>query len=163
MLKWYYISPLVVFFVMLLVQITMVPLITIAGVIPDIILITLVYYSITRGQLYGTLLGAGYGLLVDLITGSLLGSSMLSKTLAGFTAGYFASETKRDINVSTYIFSIIVFSCAVVDNVIFSFFSAFDLQTNLFALLFEHALLPSLYTAALSILFIFSPYRKRRL
>ena len=62
-----------------------------------------------------------------------------------------------------YISSIIVFSCAVVDNVIFSFFSAFDLQTNLFALLFQHALLPSLYTAALSILFIFSPYRKRKL
>ena len=162
MMKWYYISPLLMFFLVLLIQTTAVPLISIASVIPDIILIALVYYSITRGQLYGTLLGAVYGLLIDLITGSLLGSLMLSKTLAGFTAGYFAGETKKENNIRTYYFSLIVFSCSVVDDVVFSFFSVFDLQTNLFTLLFEHALLPSLYTATISILFIFSPFRRRK-
>jgi rod shape-determining protein MreD len=122
----------------------------------------LVYYSITRNQLYGTVLGASYGLLTDLITGSLLGSAMLSKTIAGFTAGYFAAESKKEINISTYYFSLIVLACAVIDDVIFSFFSAFDLQTNIFTLLFEQALIPSLYTAAVSILFIFSPFRRRK-
>lgn len=161
-MKWELITPFITFFIVLLVQLTIVPLISIAGVVPDLILITLVYYSITRGQLYGTVLGASYGLLIDLIAGSLLGSAMLSKTVAGFIAGYFAADTKKETNVSTYYFSVIVFICALIDSVIFSFFSAFDIQTNIFKLLFEQALLPSLYTATVSILFIFSPFRRRK-
>jgi len=161
-MKWELITPFITFLIVLLVQLTVIPFIAIAGVIPDLILISLVYYSISRNQFYGTVLGASYGFLIDLITGSLLGSSMLSKTIAGFTAGYFSTETKKDININTYIFSLIVFICALIDSIIFSFFSAFDVQTNIFKLLFEQALLPSLYTAVVSGLFIFSPYRRRK-
>jgi rod shape-determining protein MreD len=161
-MKWELITPFITFLVVLLVQITVIPFIAIAGIIPDLVLISLVYYAISRHQFYGTVLGASYGFLIDLITGSLLGSSMLSKTIAGFTAGYFSTETKKEININTYIFSLIVFICALIDSVIFSFFSAFDLQTNIFKLLFEQALLPSLYTAVVSVLFIFSPYRRRK-
>jgi len=145
----------------LLIQITIIPLVSISGTVPNLILIILVYYSITRGQLYGTALGTLYGILVDLITGSLLGSSMLSKTLAGFTAGYFFGETKKELNINTYNFSLIVFLCAMIDTVVFSFFSAFDLQSNLFSLLFEQSLIPSLYTGVVSLLFIFSPFRRK--
>jgi len=162
-MKWYYISPFIVFFVVLLVQISIIPLLSISGIIPDLILITLVYYSISRNQLYGTVLGASYGLLIDLITGNLLGSSMLAKTIAGFAAGYFSGETKKDINTSTYNFSFIVLMCAMINDVVFSFFSAFDIQTNMVTLLFEQALIPSLYTAVVSVLFIFSPFRRRKI
>ena len=161
-MKWQLITPFITFFAVLLVQLTVIPLIAIGGVIPDLVLISLVYYSISRDQFYGTVLGASYGVFLDLIIGSLLGSSMLSKTIAGFTAGYFSTETKKEINISTYIFSLIVFICAMIDSIIFSFFSAFDVQTNIFKLLFEQALLPSLYTAMVSILFIFSPFRRRK-
>lgn len=162
-MKWYLVSPFLVFLPVLLLQISVVPLIAVQGIIPDLILIILVYYSITRNQLYGAILGAYCGLLVDLVTGSLLGSSMLSKTIAGFTAGYFSGETKKDINTGTYKFLFIVLLCAVLDDVVFSFFSAFDIQTNLITLIFEQAMIPSLYTAAVSVLFIFSPFRRRRL
>ena len=161
-MKWKYITPIIIFFFVYLLQITVVPLIRLAGIIPDLILIILVYYSITRGQLYGTILGAVYGLLVDLISGNLLGLSMLSKTVAGFSAGYFAGETKKETNINTYNFSLIVLLCSFIDTIIFSFFSTFDLQTNILSILFEQALLPSLYTAVVSILFIFYPFRKRR-
>ena len=87
---------------------------------------------------------------------------MIAKTIAGFSAGYFSSETKRDININTYNFALIVLLCAMIDSVIFSFFSAFDIQTNVFTLLFEQALLPSLYTGVVSILFIFFPFRRRK-
>ena len=162
-MRWDLIIPLITFFPVLLIQITIIPLVSLSGVAPDLILIILVYYSITRGQLYGTALGTFYGILVDLITGSLLGSSMLSKTLAGFTAGYFFGEGKKELNVYTYNFSLIVFLCAMIDTVVFSFFSAFDLQSNLFSLLFEQSLLPALYTGVVSILFIFSPYKRKKI
>jgi len=160
-MKWKYIFPFIIFFFVYLVQITVVPFIRLAGVIPDLILILLVYYSISRGQLYGTVLGAGYGLLIDLISGNLLGLSMLSKTIAGFVAGYFTGESKKDTNVSTYNFSLIVLLCSIIDTIVFTFFSTFDLQTNILSILFEQALLPSLYTAVVSILFIFYPFRRR--
>ena len=159
-MRWDLIIPLITFFPVLLIQITIIPLVSILGVAPDLVLIILVYYSITRGQLYGTALGTFYGILVDLITGSLLGSSMLSKTLAGFTAGYFSGEGKKELYVHTFNFSLIVFLCAMIDTVVFSFFSAFDLQSNLISLLFEQSLLPALYTGVVSILFIFSPFRR---
>lgn len=160
-MKWDFILPLPIFLLVLLIQITMVPLISIAGIVPDLILILLVYYSITKGQLYGTILGTSFGILVDLITGGLLGSAMLSKTVVGFIAGYFSSETKREINITTYYFSLIVFICAMVDSVIFSFFSTFDLRSNIFSLIFEQALLPALYTGVVSILLIFSPFKRK--
>ena len=162
-MRWDLIIPLITFFPVLLIQITIVPLVSISGVAPDLVLIILVYYSITRGQLYGTALGTFYGILVDLITGSLLGSSMLSKTLAGFTAGYFSGEGKKELYVHTFNFSLIVFLCAMIDTVVFSFFSAFDLQSNLFSLLFEQSLLPALYTGVVSILFIFFPFRRKKI
>ena len=161
-MKWKYITPIIIFFLVYLLQITVVPFIRLAGIIPDLILIILVYYSISRGQLYGTILGAVYGLLMDLISGNLLGLSMISKTIAGFSAGYFTGETKKDTNVSTYNFSLIVLLCSFIDTIIFSLFSSFDLQTNILSILFEQALLPSLYTAVVSILFIFYPFRKRK-
>src|SRR4030065_1738770 len=104
-----YIVSLLLFFPLLIIQTTVVPLVSINGVIPDLILILLVFYSIRYGQIYGTILGFIYGFLFDLITGSLLGSSMLSKTLTGFVAGYFSNENKRELYLRSYTFALVVF------------------------------------------------------
>src|SRR4030042_6656047 len=92
-----YLYPFLLFFPILLIQTTIVPFASVGGVIPDLLLILLVYYTIHNGQIYGTVLGFVFGFLFDLITGSLFGSSMLSKTISGFIAGYFSNENKRDI------------------------------------------------------------------
>jgi rod shape-determining protein MreD len=107
--------PLLLFFILLLIQTTVVPLIEINGVIPDLILILLVFYTIRHGQIYGIVLGFIFGFLFDIIAGSVVGSTMISKTLAGFTAGYFSNESKRHIYLNSFIFSLIVFLCAVID------------------------------------------------
>ena len=155
-----YIWSIVLFFPLLIVQTTIVPLIAVHGVMPDLIMILLVFYSTSCGQIYGTVLGFVYGLLFDLITGSLLGSTMLSKTLAGFIAGYFSNENKRELYFKSYIFLLIVFLCSVVDLVVSSFFSSIDLATSLVRLLFEQGILPGIYTAVLSI-FVIMFYPKR--
>ncbi len=155
-----YIWSIVLFFPLLIIQTTIVPLIAIHGIMPDLIMILLVYYSIRCGQIYGTVLGFGYGLFFDLITGSLLGSTMLSKTLAGFIAGYFSNENKRDIYFKSYFFILIVFICSVVDLVVSSFFSSLDLSTSLIRLVFEQGILPGIYTSVLSI-FVIMFYPKR--
>lgn len=161
MIKSQYILSIILFFPILLIQLTVIPLLSIGSVIPDLILILLVYYSITQGQIYGTVLGFIYGFLFDIITGSLIGSTMIAKTIAGFTAGYFSSENKRDQNLITYNFALIVLLCAVIDSTINAFFSSVDFNTNIFLLFYQHSLLPAIYSAAISLMImIFYPKRK---
>lgn len=155
-----YIIPLFIFIPVVLVQLTVIPFISIQEVIPDLLLIAVVYLSIAYGQIFGTVTGASYGLVYDLISGNLVGSNMLSKTVAGFIAGYFSGETKRDKYLNTYSFTLVVFISALIDTVIFSFFSVIDFNTNFLLALFNYALMPSIYTSLVSILVVVVPYKR---
>jgi rod shape-determining protein MreD len=159
-LKLKYFIPLLFFFPVVLIQLTVIPFVSIEGVVPDLLLIAVVYFSISYGQIFGTITGASYGLLYDLISGNLVGSTMLSKTVAGFVAGYFSSETRREKYLYTYSFSIVVLITGLIDATIFAFFSVIDFNTNIFLALFNHALMPSIYTSLISILVIIVPYRR---
>ncbi len=161
MIKSQYILSFVFFFPLLLIQTTIVPLLAIETVIPDLILILLVYYSITQGQIYGSALGFIYGFLFDIITGSLLGSAMIAKTVAGFTAGYFSSENKQDQNLISYNFALIVLLSSLIDSTINAFFSSINFTSNIFLIFFQFALLPAIYTSAIALMgMIFYPKRR---
>lgn len=157
-----FIISIILFFPLLFIQTTIIPLLAIKGIVPDLLIILLVFYTVNNGQIFGTVLGFVYGFLFDLITGSLLGSAMIAKTLAGFIAGYFASETKRANYLQPFNFALIVLLAAVVDSIVYSFFSALDFNTTLVKLLFDHALFPALFTAVISMFLIFF-YPKRKL
>lgn len=160
-MKFNYIISILIFIPVLIIQTTVVPLVSIGEVVPDLILILLVYYSMTEGQIYGTVLGFIYGLFFDLVTGSLLGSTMIAKTVAGFVAGYFSSENKVDIYLMFFNFGLIVFLAALVDQIIYSFFSAFDISSNILMIFFQNAFLPAFYTALLSMIIIIFVPKKR--
>ncbi len=159
-MKLKYIVPLFVFIPVALIQLTVIPFIAIQEVVPNLILIAVVYFSISNGQIFGTITGASYGLLFDLISGNLVGSHMLSKTVAGFVAGYFSGETRREKYLYTYSFTLVVLLSALADAMIFSFFSVIDFNTNFILALFNHALLPSIYTSIVSILVVVIPYKR---
>jgi len=155
-----YIYSIILFFPLLIIQTTIVPLVAIDGAVPDLILIMLVFYTIRNGQVYGTVLGFIYGFIFDLITGSFLGSTMLSKTLAGFLAGYFYNENRLESNFKSLVFSLIVLLCASVDSVIYTFITQIDFSSSLFSLLIEQGMIPGIYTALLSfVVVIFYPQR----
>lgn len=156
-----YIISILLFFPLLLIQTTVVPLLAIDTVFPDLIIILLVYYSITQGQIYGTVLGFIYGFLFDIITGSLLGSTMIAKTLAGFTAGYFSSDNKRDQYLVAYNFALIVLLSSLIDSTVNAFFTSMNFTSNILLIFFQFALLPAIYTAAIALMgMIFYPKRK---
>ena len=156
----HYILSIILFFPLLILQTTLVPLIAINGITPDLIMILLVFFAMKYGQMYGTVLGFIYGFLFDLITGTLLGSTMLAKTLAGFIAGYFSNENKVDNYLKSYPFLLIVLLCSVIDLIIGAFFTNIDLNTNFILLFFNQGMLPGIYTAVLSI-FVVIFYPKR--
>jgi rod shape-determining protein MreD len=155
-----YILPVIYFFIVLLLQTTFVNLISINYVIPDLILILLVFYTIKNNQIYGMVLGFIFGFLFDIITGSLLGSSVISKTISGFTAGYFSNENKRDMYLRTYAFPLIVLLCGVIDSFVYSFFSTSNLYSNFMINMLQQGIFPGVYSAAISIIvLLFKPKR----
>ncbi|HRN25748.1 MAG: rod shape-determining protein MreD [Ignavibacteriaceae bacterium] len=161
MIKPQHIISILLFFPLLLVQTTIVPFLAIDTVIPDLILILLVYYAITQGQIYGSILGFIYGFLFDIITGSLIGSTMIAKTMAGFTAGYFSSENKQDQYLISYNFALIVMLSSLIDSTINAFFSSINFTSNIFILFFQYALLPTIYTGAIALMgMIFYPKKR---
>lgn len=147
------IIPAALYIPLLIIQLTIVPFVSIDFISPDLILILLLYYTLLNGQLYGTITGAVFGLLFDLISGGLIGSSMFSKTLAGFIAGYFYNENKLESNVSSLNFVYIVLLCAFIDSFFYNIFSGAESDSFLF-LIINKGILPAVYTAIVSLILI---------
>jgi rod shape-determining protein MreD len=145
-----------------LIQTTVVPLIAIGNVLPDVILILLVYYSISQGQIYGAVLGFIYGFLIDIITGTTLGSAMIAKTIAGFSAGYFSLENKKEQNLFFYNFALIVLLSSLIDSTINAFFSSIDITANIFRIFFQYALMPAIYTAVMALVVMVFFHKRSR-
>lgn len=155
-----YVIPFILFIPTLVVQLTIVPLVSIDYFVPDLILILLIYYTLLNGQMFGTITGAAFGLLFDLFSGNLLGLAMFSKTIAGFTAGYFYNENKIDTNTSMLNFALIVLLSSFVDSFFNGIFSGSQSVGVLF-IIFEKSLFPALYTAVVGLLIIIAlPKRK---
>lgn len=146
------------FFPLAILQLTVIPYLSFRQITPDLIIILLVYFTLQTGQMHGTILGFLFGTFFDLISGSILGSSMFAFTASGFICGYFFNENKIDQNIRTFTFLGIVFLVATFNSVIYSFFSASDISTNLVIIFFEHGLLPGIYTAVVALpIVVFQP------
>ncbi len=146
---------------MLLLHISVVPLITIEGIPPDLMLIFVVYIALKNGQIAGSVAGFIAGLLIDLTVDFTLGLSALSKTIAGFIAGYFYNETKIEINTETLRFFGIVFFCSLVNNLVYFSLDILSRELNnaeILKLMFGR----SIYTTMLSLIPIFTTSRRLR-
>jgi rod shape-determining protein MreD len=93
---------------LLILQTTIIPFASIANIVPDILIVWIVYVAIKLGQIPATVAGFVIGIAVDLVGGHFIGLSALSKTIAGFFAGYFYNENKIDYTLGNYQFLIIV-------------------------------------------------------
>jgi len=91
MAKSYFIS----FFITLcavLVESTILSNISFLLVIPDLVLICSIYFSILNGRLYGEINGVTSGLLLDFITGVPMGFNCFYRTLIGYLFGLFTDS-----------------------------------------------------------------------
>jgi rod shape-determining protein MreD len=66
---------------------TLTPLVTIAGVTPDVPLIMVVLLALRRGPEFGAFTGFVTGLMQDLASGGLIGVQALTKSVIGFGIG----------------------------------------------------------------------------
>lgn len=84
------------FFVVTILQVTIVASIGILGGSPDLVLVTLVAVALTQGSIFGAISGFWAGLLIDIARLGTLGFTSLLLTLAGFWIGRYGETTGRD-------------------------------------------------------------------
>ena len=84
------------FFVVAILQVTIVASIGILGGSPDLVLVTLVAVALTQGSIFGAASGFWTGLLIDTARLGTLGCTSLLLTLAGFWIGRYGETTGRD-------------------------------------------------------------------
>jgi rod shape-determining protein MreD len=80
----------------ILLQSTLIPFVAIGTIVPDLVLLWIVFLAVTRGQIAATSAGFFLGLVMDLMSGNqgMLGLFALTKTVSGFLAGYAYSENR---------------------------------------------------------------------
>ncbi len=83
-------------FVAVLLQVTLVASLDIAGGTADILLLSLLPIAFLRGSITGAVAGFCGGLLVDVMTLDTLGVTALLYALAGYWAGRYGETTGRD-------------------------------------------------------------------
>lgn len=83
-------------FVFLLLQMIAANKLAIGPVQPDFPLLFVVYISLHRGSVHGTLIGFVIGFLQDIYNPSLLGLNALLKSILGYVSGHIGSKMERD-------------------------------------------------------------------
>ena len=145
---------------LVVLQTTIARSISLEGITPDLLVIWVVYLAITEGQLPATVWGFCIGLCMDLVSGSFLGLSALTKTLCGFLGGYFFNENKTQLTLGSYRFLLIVLLAGFVHN--FLYFLIFTQGTDIrfWQAVFHFGVTTTLYTATVSLLPMFTFSRK---
>lgn len=155
-----YVKYIAVLVILILVQKTLIWLISLSSlnITPDLVLISLVYISVSEGKIFGSITGFLAGLTLDLISGSFLGLMALSYSIAGFVAGGFYTE--GDKYLSKINFLIIVFLSSIISNFIYYAIYFQGLSLSFIEIFSKYILTTSTYTTIVSIVYIIFPGKK---
>ncbi|MEO8210748.1 MAG: rod shape-determining protein MreD [bacterium] len=115
-----YLKYALVFILLIVIQVSFISLIEISryNITPDLVIILVIYLGYTRGHIAGMVSGFVSGLILDLLSGSFLGLSALSYSLAGFIAGYFNRQFEGESSKRNSMIGII-FMCTLVAYTLF--------------------------------------------
>ena len=144
----------------ILFQTTVIPFAAISNIVPDVLLVWTVYIAIMLGQIPATVAGFAIGLTIDLVSGHFIGLSALSKTVAGFFAGYFFNENKIDYTLGSYQFLIVVGLSSILHNVIYFVIFVQGSDIGFWSAILRFGLFSTIYTLALAVLPVFVYSRK---
>jgi len=150
------------FLLLVVIDSTLVKFLSIANIVPDILLIGIVYIAVREGQIAGTTAGFFIGLAMNLMsaTDSMLGLAALAKTFAGFTAGYFYNENKTYNTLGGYQFIVIVAVASVVHNTLYFIIFLQGSGLSWMQSVFSYGIPTTAYTAAVALVPMFAFARK---
>jgi rod shape-determining protein MreD len=150
---------------LLILQTTVMPFLGIRTVVPDILVIWIVYLAVREGHIAGSTAGFFLGLAVDVLSGAdgLLGLSALAKSVAGFAGGYFHNENKTRQTLGSTMFLVAVGISALLHNMLYFVIFLQGSPLSLWAMMGQYGLPSTLYTVAFALLPMFGFARRYRI
>lgn len=139
----------------LLLQFTVIPLFSVNGVTPDLIVILVIVVSLQRGRTWGVVAGFAAGLLYDMFGTGFVGASSFANSISAYVAGFFGGEQleRRFITVT----GVLLFSLFVHDLLYFLILSV-GAPGGFVNMLFRQIIPQTIYTFVfLIILHLLSP------
>lgn len=148
--------------ILIVVDSTLVKFLSIAGIVPDILVVWIVYIAIREGQIAGTTAGFFIGLVMNLLgmTESMLGLAALAKTVAGFTAGYFYNENKTYNTLGGYQYIVIVAVASLMHNILYFIIFLQGSELSWMQSVLSYGIPTTAYTAAIALMPMFAFARK---
>lgn len=135
-----------------IIHVVLLDLISINGLMPNLLLILCVWISISEGQLIGIIAGFAIGLFFDYVSGDLIGTNALTKMIAAFIAGYFYREGKVRQTMASYRFLLAVFLASIGHNLIYYFLYIKSTEIDYISFFIKYGLAESVYTTVVSLI-----------
>ncbi|MCO6466125.1 MAG: rod shape-determining protein MreD [Bradyrhizobiaceae bacterium] len=125
--------------------------IAVGSITPDLMLILVVWVALIEGQFTGTIAGFACGLLFDAISGDVIGTNALAKTIAGFVAGYFFKPGFGIAIIGNYRFLLIVTLAGLIHNLLYFTFYVRPMQVGFFEFVLTYGIATTLYTTVVAV------------
>ena len=127
----------------LVIQSTLVPLIRIGGVAPDVLLVYMIIWCSHHERSQGVVLGFCGGMIQDLVGGGTLGVYALSKSLACYVA---CSLPRSKYSHDFSLVGIMLFLAVFVHQLIYTLFASREAVAGFLSLFFRNGVPSMLYT-----------------
>jgi rod shape-determining protein MreD len=147
--------------VLIIVQVLVSRIISIAGASPDFVLIFIVWLTVREGQFAGVVSGFALGLVLDIFSSGILGAHALSKTIACFLLGFFFDADMSEQRIRNWPFLVMTLGTAIVNNALYFFIYTRGSEISFGEFAFRYGALGALYTTVIAIIPLLYFMRKR--
>lgn len=145
----------------LLLQLTVVELISYKQYKPDLLLIGLVFFTLQSGQIPGIITAFIFGLIFDILGMKVIGANALSKVIATFFIGYFFNENEVERLTRTVTFTMFVLLASMIDRLVYVLTTTNVNFKTFLLIIINNGLIPALITGIFSLFVLFIPSRDK--
>ncbi len=111
---------------------------TIAGIMPNVFVILMLYIGLYMGRTMGVIYGITYGIFLDIWIGKSLGLTSIALALIGLISGMFDKTLSKDNRMTVLLMGIV---CTIIYEIILYFLQYMAFKTNVEILTFAKVLL----------------------
>lgn len=151
-----YYTPVFYLVILLILQLTLVEIISYKNFKPDLLLIGLIYFTLKFGQIHGMIASFFFGLFLDILSNGVIGANAISKVIATFITGYFSETNSTRLEYSTNFF-LIVFFVSLIEKIVYIFVAVNLDFKSLLIVVVQHGLIPSVVTLIFSLFVLVLP------
>lgn len=133
-----HISLIIIFVVIYFLQTIFFSHFTIAGIMPNVFVILMLYIGLYMGRTMGVIYGITYGIFLDIWIGKSLGLTSIALALIGLISGMFDKTLSKDNRMTVLLMGIV---CTIIYEIVLYILQYMAFKTNVEILTFAKILL----------------------